>query len=222
MLIIAFGAVLIGCKNDNSKVDKSSESFMPNIFYKEDTIRTQFLEKGMSAKPEIDWNGKVGKISLISKIKGVSINSSTGQITWDNDLIKGNQDLKVIAKNTIGSDTVNLNIDHSLKGVFTGNYQWDGKSYFYEMEFQPEGTMRVSSDSPRSTNTGFGTWEIDSLDRLVVNYKYPTGEKSSTLGKIILVNDKIAYKGIWFDELGVLPENRGETFELLLSQNNPR
>lgn len=216
LIFINLSVPMISCRDDHGKIDSSKKSVKPNVSYQNDTIRTQYLKRGLSTKPEIDWHGEIGNFSLIPEVEGISISSNTGQIAWDSALIKGNQEFTVIAKNTNGSDTTKVYLDHSLRGIFIGTYDWHGESYFYQMDFNLDGSIIVSSNSPRSKNTGFGTWEIDSLGSLVVNYKYPTGEKASTSGKLISSEGKIAYKGIWFDGLGTLPENEGESFELVM------
>jgi len=73
-----------------------------------------FFQAGNSDAPRLNWNGNQGNFSLSSTIDGLSINSTTGVLSWTNSLPIGTHNIQIIATNSAGQTTSNITINNTL------------------------------------------------------------------------------------------------------------
>jgi len=80
--------------------------------YTPDNVNALSLPEGKSKAPTINWQGgDAGTFSMSPTIKGVSIDSSTGVISWTSDLNRGTKVITVTASSsTIGNVTTTYTI----------------------------------------------------------------------------------------------------------------
>ncbi len=100
----------------------------PTVSYSSTSIAAEFYTPGTSPTPSIDWNGDQGTIALGTTVEGLTINSTTGKLSWTKLLPPGTHEVDVIVSNSEGQVVVPVTIVNPLSGTFTGNY--DGSSYF--------------------------------------------------------------------------------------------
>ncbi|WP_420458872.1 hypothetical protein [Neolewinella sp.] len=126
----------------------------PTVSYSSTTIDAEFYTPGRSSTPSIDWNGDQGTISLGTTLDGLSVNSTTGQLTWTKLLPVGTHDVDVIVSNSEGQVVVPITIDNPLAGTFEGTYA--GTSAF-KLEVFGDGNITLYADGEVAT----GTWTIE-------------------------------------------------------------
>lgn len=104
--------------------------------YTPDSVNALLIQEGKSKAPTIDWQGgNAGTFSMSPTIKEVSIDSSTGVISWTSSLASGTHKLTVMASNTMGTVTNTYTLTNKTP---------DKPSYFY---YNPS---KVVSNSPKA------------------------------------------------------------------------
>lgn len=100
---LAFLVLINACKKDDSPTLKPPS----NLIYKTDTAIVLKGRSDTSVTPVVDWNGRKGAFSFASTVRqGITIDATTGKITWTADLPIGTYILPVVANNIgVGSDT---------------------------------------------------------------------------------------------------------------------
>ncbi len=124
--------------------------------------------------PSLDWNGNQGTVSLSRSLAGLSVNSTTGQLSWTKLLPPGTHTLDVVASNSAGQVVVPLTLDNPFDGRFEGVYD---ESRYFAHDVRADGTVTIAANSQTNPDTGTGTWRMDG-DRFVFEYTY-TGNSES-------------------------------------------
>ncbi|MBQ4913851.1 hypothetical protein J8L85_05340 [Maribacter sp. MMG018] len=116
--ILVIVLVITACsKNDDDAVVKAPVlSVTPNL-------TASYFHNGEGPLPEVQWNGDRGKFGLENKIQGLSIDSETGQLSWDPSLPIGVHTVILFAYNEAGKDLASLTINNPFQGTFRGTYQ---------------------------------------------------------------------------------------------------
>lgn len=205
-------AILVVFQNCSKKDDDVSKA---TVTYENNTIEATFYNSGNSV-PIVDWNGNRGTFSLVESyadgIDGLTINESTGEIRWTKLLKEGIWIFDVEATNSAGTTIIEMTIDNTLQGVFTGTY---GLTEFYEIEFFKDGTAEVRANNPADPDIGTGTWTINNEYEVLVDYAYQSNQYS-TLGTLIQTNSNAFYSGNWYHGYGAADANEGGVFETVL------
>lgn len=147
------------------------------LSYSKSVFDITFYESGQTGVPTIMWNGSIGTFGLADSYPGVSINSSTGAVSWNGDLPVGENDVTIIATNANGSKQVSITLNHIFSGSFTGSYNYDPTSMTvsgdnYGLTFNSDGTI-----IPRDFTTyGSGTYTIDDNNNISAAYSYGFGD----------------------------------------------
>ena len=180
-------------------------------------LKLQFYTAGNSI-PTIDWNGDTGTLQLVQSYTGgipnLSFDTTTGIISWTKLLGEGHWIFDIVTTNSAGSTTLEMAIDNTLQGTFTGTYVYGGVQYFYEMEFFTDGTVEVRANNATSPVLSSGTWTINNNDEILVNYTDPVGADYSTFGTLTQTNANAIYSGNWFSGHDAVVGNEEGTFSL--------
>lgn len=136
----------------------------PTVSYSETTLEATFFQEGNSPTPSISWNGDQGSATLSGEPNGVTINSTTGRISWDKTLPPGDHDFDVVVANDEGQVVVPMTIENPISGTFDGTY---GGSYDFMIEIAAAGTITVFADG----ETASGTYAIED-GRFTAYYVY--------------------------------------------------
>jgi len=201
---------LTSCGGDDSPTVKS-----PTIAYDNPDIEATFNQAG-STTPTIDWNNDTGTIELIESytggIPGLSISNASGKITWTKGLGEGMWIFDVEATNSAGTTIVEMSIDNTLQGTFTGTYD---TTDFFQVVFAKDHTVIINANDAFIPDTATGTWSISNNNTILVNYIYDDGGSHYSL-KGQLIRDGITpkYQGNWYYEYDAIETNLGGTIEL--------
>lgn len=205
-IIILF--VLIGSLTSCSSDDDAQMS-PPSISFSSEDLIAGFFTAG-AASPTINWNGEEGTVTLNEVIRGLTVNEDTGELTWTRELPEGIHTVTLTATNSIGSQSIEIELDNTLQGIFTGTYDNVG---FLEFEFYTDGTLDVRINNTPDLATGVWTKNGDEIQ---VDYTYPSGWKNSTRGDIVHTLQSVRYFGNWYFEHGAVAGEEGGVFEIIL------
>ncbi|MEZ5007399.1 MAG: hypothetical protein R2753_04500 [Chitinophagales bacterium] len=142
--------------------------------YSNATIDIEFYTSGQTGTPSIDWNGSIGTFGLADSYQGVSINSTTGVVTWNKGLPLGNNTIEIIATNANASLTISITLRNNFSGNFSGSYNYDSNSTTvdgnsnYKLMFTENGTMTAMDLQIEAS----GTYTINSMGELTAQYLY--------------------------------------------------
>jgi len=158
-IIILAIPILFNCSKEDEPIIAISP---PSINFSSTNFETTFFVSGHTPSPTVNWNGEQGIFSLNSIIKGVTINSNSGVISWSKELLLGINTIELIASNSAGQISINITIENLFKGVFKGGFNNNPNSKtiedmnFYTYTFDSLGV--ITSTSAFGTETG--KWEI--------------------------------------------------------------
>jgi len=174
VLFIFFFSIpfLVSCADD---IDDNIVS-APSDFYYLGELPIPFYTNGNTDFPNIDWGNESGIFTLNDNYQGVSINSSTGVLTWNEDLPLGENIISVTATNTAGFAVTSVLFLHQFGGEFTGGYNSDPGSTTVPVSnlfinFNVNGTLSITDNG----ETGTGTWSFNPQGALVCEYTVTSG-----------------------------------------------
>lgn len=160
--------------------------------YAKATFDIEFYTSGQTGTPSIDWNGSVGTFGLADSYPGVSINSTTGVVSWNKGLSLGSNAIQIIATNADGSLTITITLRNNFSGSFSGGYNYDPNSTTvsvgdnYKLIFAEDGSMTAMDFSSEAS----GSYVINSMGDLTAQYLY-TGSTDS-----IYITGSVTYSNI--------------------------
>jgi len=173
-LLIIFSAV--ACSSDDSEPVLAPSTTVTNT-----ELTTPFFTEGETDAPTINWNGNVGLFSLGSNITGVSVDATTGIISWDKSLPLGTNTIQLIAINSAGQVSTDIILENQFSGNFDGAYNTDPSStdvdLNFELNFNLDGTMEAKTSE---TNIAIGTW-TKSGNTITSVYSYNDGASFFTV-----------------------------------------
>ena len=192
--------------------DLLSTTDEPEATYSETMLQATFFESGRSATPSISWNGDQGTISLADEPLAVTVNATTGRISWDQTLPPGTHDFDVIVANSEGNVVVPITIENPLQGTFTGVY--NGTEYF-SFDLHADGTIDLRSNSASSPDEGAGTWQLDG-DEVRAIYSYDGSSNYAFSGTVAQTAAEASLTGQWFYDDSFSPSQEGGPIETKL------
>ena len=144
--------VFSSCSDDVLLLSPTGFSYATTIY------EVGFYETGQSGVAQITWNGETGTFGLADSYPGVSINSTTGQLSWNQDLNLGTTVVTIIATNSIGNISTTINLVHKFSGSFTGGYNYNPSSTtltqsMFNLTFNENGTMTATDSGDNATGT---------------------------------------------------------------------
>jgi len=157
---------ITSCSSDKDDTSVSA----PSDFYYPGETPIPFYTHG-SVLPNIDWGNETGTYALDMNYTGVSLNETTGALSWNEDLPLGNNVVMVTATNSAGFATTVPNLLHQFSGVFNGAYNNDANpstptTVSMEITFNIDGTISIN-DSGTITS---GTWVFNPAGKLICSY----------------------------------------------------
>ena len=94
----------------------------PSDFYYLGDLPIPFYTNGNLAIANINWGNEDGSFTLNDNYQGVSIDETTGTLTWNEDLPLGENIISVTATNSAGFAVTSVLFLHQFGGEFTGGY----------------------------------------------------------------------------------------------------
>jgi hypothetical protein len=163
---------LVSCADD---IDDNIVS-APSDFYYLGDLPIPFYTTGNLEVANINWGNEEGNFTLNSNYQGVSINETTGMLTWNEDLPLGENIISVTATNSAGSAVTSVLFLHQFGGEFTGGYNSDPASTAVTasnlvINFNVNGTLSITDNG----ETGTGTWSFNPQGDLVCEYTVISG-----------------------------------------------
>ena len=143
----------------------------PTDFYYTGNQPVPFYTEGSTGAPNINWNNNVGTFALQSNYTGVTIDATTGVVSWNKDLPLGTNTIGVKATNTGGEATTTVIFLHQFSGNFKGGFNTNPSSTTVtasnlDITFNVDGTASVT-DSGSTVN---GSWSFLTNGKLSCNY----------------------------------------------------
>ena len=162
LMCIAFTS----CSSDKDDTSVSA----PSDFYYPGETSIPFYSHG-SVLPNIDWGNETGTYTLDVGYIGVSLDETTGALSWNEDLPLGNNVVMVTATNSAGFATTTPNLLHQFSGVFNGAYNNDANpstptTVNMDITFNVDGTMSITDNGITSN----GTWVFSPTGKLTCIY----------------------------------------------------
>ncbi len=157
-IIFICSLVLSACSSD----EETNTSFFS---YASDTFEVSFRTEGTIPAPAIEWSGEAGTFAMETEISGLSINETTGELTWERQLDIGEHLVQITAQNEQQVLQTNFVINSVLRNaLWSGGHNNDPESDVINPDrfftFFSNGTLEVELfGSPDSK--GVGVWEID-------------------------------------------------------------
>lgn len=194
LLWIMLPVLWVSCQSDSLRIEAPSE-----LSFASHEIAIAFYTSGTTDIPTLDWGGETGTFSLSTESKGFSVDPVSGKVSWQSGIELGEHQLTVIAKNSMGQQTVNLTLLHSLSGIFRGGYNWNPSSNVltdndYELVFHTDGSMRVRD----KLATGTGVWVLHVPNQLSVSYQYTGSNAAQLEAKVhITEGERPQITGLW-------------------------
>ncbi|NAS11868.1 hypothetical protein [Poritiphilus flavus] len=176
----------------------------PELRFSEEVI-TPFYTAGSSAPPMVNWNGNKGRFGIKNAVKGISIDSNSGIVSWKKTLPTGLNVIEVLAFNNAGSTSAFLEIEHLFHGEFKGLFDTfilvEGEPIFINLKFNPEGSCSYEHFS--TSVEGF--WEIskDSINALFF-FEGEEVDQRFLKGIVVHTNEEAYIEGVMGFELGEL------------------
>ena len=163
---------LVSCADD---IDDNIVS-APSDFYYLGELPIPFYTNGNLEVANINWGNEEGNFTLNSNYQGVSINETTGMLTWNEDLPLGENIISVTATNSAGFAVTSVLFLHQFGGEFTGGYNSDPSSTTVTasnlvINFNVNGTLSITDNG----ETGTGTWSFNPQGDLICEYTVTSG-----------------------------------------------
>ena len=148
----------------------------PSDFYYLGDLPIPFYTNGSTGVPNIDWGNEVGTFALNDDYQGVTINETTGVLSWNEDLPLGENIISVTATNSAGFAVTSVLFLHQFGGEFTGGYNSDPSSTTIPVSnlvinFNVNGTLTITD----AGQTGTGTWSFNPQGDLICEYTVTSG-----------------------------------------------
>jgi len=148
----------------------------PSDFYYLGDLSIPFYTNGSTGVPNIDWGNEVGTFALNDEYQGVTINATTGVLSWNEGLPLGENSISVTATNSAGFAVTSVLFLHQFGGEFTGGYNSDPSSTTVTasnliINFNVNGTLSITDNG----ETGTGTWSFNTQGDLVCEYTVTSG-----------------------------------------------
>ncbi|MDH5597610.1 MAG: hypothetical protein OEY34_00715, partial [Cyclobacteriaceae bacterium] len=141
-----------------------------------------FYTTGNSGNARINWGKERGRFYAGRTYPGVRIDPNLGVIFWEKDMLLGDNYIDIIAENSAGKATVQVNLYHAFHGLFEGGYSNNPNvrnitAKGFSMLFYNDGTMQVENKIGNTKNNGDGNWKLTGKNIIEGSYTYRDGSK---------------------------------------------
>ena len=133
----------------------------PSDFYYLGNLPIPFYTHGNSGFPSINWGNEAGTFTLNDTYPGVSVDATTGILSWNENLPIGDNMILVTATNSAGAAIATVVFQHQFSGLFNGGYNNNPNATTVttsnlNITFNVNNTMSIT-DSGTTVN---GTWNF--------------------------------------------------------------
>lgn len=158
---------LVSCSNDDDTINNIT------VNYQKDLYITSFLKIGKTDTPQVNWYNNTGNFSLKEKLKGFSIDETTGQIFWDKTAHAGSNLLTVIAKNNNSTKEIPIEVYSDISQTL-----WTGGSvnnagvvnFSKHIRLLKGGKVTIEyANNPDLNSDGVGIWSFED-NKLIIEY----------------------------------------------------
>lgn len=191
---------------------------VPVVTYADTNLNVIFFNAGSSSVPTVNWGGNEGAFALATTVAGLSIDETTGTISWTKDLPIGTHNVDVVATNSAGPTTVELTINNPFQGSFSGTFSYTSSSDLYDFDilFNSDNTAVITQyDSAGSSYDSDGTWTM-SGSTINIDYTSSQSMNDFSFSGMLTTGTVAEYNGEWFFEHGSEAGNEGGTFGVTL------
>ena len=189
---------IVQCSKDNTP-----EETTPTITlnYSSTSFTVDFRSEGNIPAPTVDWEGEKGTFAFMDNIDGLELDPDTGAISWKRNLAAGEQQVIVIAQNSLASVEVTLALESRLGGSFwSGGHNHDSMSdeidYNRQFWLFEDGTLEVEIIG-MADSKGVGVW---SLDGNTFNMHFCTYCEDANPQDILTTDEHAYYEGTLTNE----------------------
>lgn len=146
--------------------------YAPSDFYYLGTLSIPFYTNGSTGFPNINWGNEAGVFTLNETYQGVSINPTTGVVSWNEDLPLYENFIGVTATNSAGFAVTTIIFLHKFSGVFNGGYNSDPNSTVIPsanlvLNINENETLTITD----SGETATGNWGFNLQGDLICTYE---------------------------------------------------
>ena len=207
LLLLTYALTLTAC---DEAADLLSTTDEPEATYSETVLQATFFKPGRSATPSVSWNGDQGTISLADEPRGVTVNATTGRISWDQTLPPGTHDFDVIVANGKGNVVIPITIENPLQGTFTGTFD---NAHYFSFDLHTDGTIDLRAEDPSDPVKGSGTWKFDN-GKVRAVYVYEGGSTQPAFQATLAQSGTAAtLTGDWYYDDSFTSRELGGTIE---------
>lgn len=209
IILMLLLTVIMSCSSD----DDSPQITSPSVSYNTSTINATFFHDGNTNAPTVNWNGNQGTFSLANSIPGLSIDATTGVVSWTKIFAPGEHEVQVVASNSAGQTTSYFTVKNLLQGEFIGVLD---ESTDFIIEFFTDGIIEIKHFSPPE-DAYYGTWKLIG-NEIIANLTLVEipAEQYSLRGNLVQTNTSATYSGNMYFEHDALPINIYYPFNVVL------
>ena len=156
-----FMALLFSCSSND---DNGVQALSPDIDYPESQKTVSFMESGEFESPMIEWNGEEGNLQLLNtSLEGISIDQTTGIISYDGSMPLGTTEILISAQNSAGEATQSIVLEHLFDAEMAGGYNFDTNDDTnfpndFDFDFYIDGTFDKKLFLITGDQYSEGTW----------------------------------------------------------------
>lgn len=198
-LLVAIAIITFSCSDDES--GDTVEIMKPIVTYTGPHLNADFYTPGTTSAPTVEWNGDVGSFSISPEIEGLSINSTTGEISWSNLLPLGTHNFDAVATNAAGQTTISMELENIFSGVFEGYYLDTSLPHPIDLHFSENGTLEVISGGGPAPYEASGTWTKNG-NEILANFKFENGAEHSIKGTLSQTASAAEISGNYYTSYG--------------------
>lgn len=137
----------------------------PVFSYASDTFEVSFRTQGTIPPPNIEWAGNVGTFTLKENIQGLTIDESSGALSWERQLGIGEHVVEITAQNDQRTLETSFLLTNVLRSAFWSagrNNDIDSNEIDFDRYFTffPDGTLETALFGEPDSK-GVGVWELE-------------------------------------------------------------
>ncbi len=201
IFLLTIAWIFSACSKNETQPQPESEPL--TLSYDSTTLVGSFYQQGISGSPEINWQGDSGIFKIVTSTEHITIDSSTGVISWDKQLPVGLNSVGVAATNSSGDVQITVEILNQFGGEFRG-----GLSKEFDPDVFPNKMVVVFLKESKFTSSagfneaiGVGKWWLDEeMSNVKVTYNIVgiEGKTSLQTENIVLEKSGAYIEGFWF------------------------
>ncbi len=188
------------------------------------TIAPIFHQGGSVRPTTIKWDGETGTFEVTPLnffiSSGFRLDNNTGKISWTKNLGYGTYSFQILAKNSQGTEPVNVKLVNTFQGTFKGDFIYNVNPTTgsvsaivkepFSITYKKDGTVAVTLNN----KTGSGNWLINnqgSISKIEATITMANGDKILTSSILDYTNDSVDLEGNFYEGFRITANSlRGE------------